>query len=167
MKKLIIVRHAKSSWDNPLLSDFDRPLNKRGEKDAPRMAKRLKERKIVPDVIITSPAIRALTTCREFCKELHYPADRILQEKNLYHATEDQILSVLKTVKDHPRDSEEVVVLFGHNPGLTDFANALLNEEIENIPTCGIVGCTISVKNWRALDFGSGHLDFFDFPKRS
>jgi len=166
MKRLIIVRHAKSSWDNPLLPDFDRPLNKRGETDAPRMGKRIKERKIIPDIIISSPANRALSTCNVFCHILQFPYDRIQIEKRLYHASEEQILSVLKTVKDHPNDKEEVVMIFGHNPGLTEFTNSLLNEDIDNIPTCGVVGCLLSVPSWRDLKWGCGELEFFDYPKK-
>jgi len=166
MKQLIIVRHAKSSWDNPLLADFDRPLNPRGEKDAPRMSKRIKDRRVFPDLIISSPANRAISTCKEFCHALGYPIDRILSEKKLYHASEDQILSVLKTVRDHPNDKEEVVIIFGHNPGLTEFTNSLLNEDIDNIPTCGVVGTLLSIQSWKELKWGCGKLEFFDYPKK-
>jgi phosphohistidine phosphatase len=166
MKQLIIVRHAKSSWDNLLLADFDRPLNKRGETDAPRMAKRINERRIIPDLVISSPANRALSTCKIFCDVLQFPVERIQTEKKLYHASEDQILSVLKTVKDHPNDKEEVVMIFGHNPGLTEFTNSLLNEDIDNIPTCGVIGCLLSVQSWKDLKWGSGELEFFDYPKK-
>ncbi len=166
MKQLIIVRHAKSSWDNPLISDFDRPLNKRGETDAPRMGKKIKDRKIIPDLIISSPANRAITTCKIFCDTLHFPVDRIQVEQKLYHASEDHILSLLKTLKDHPRDKEEIVLIFGHNPCLTEFTNSLLNEDIDNIPTCGVVGCLLSVQSWKDLKWGCGKLKFFDYPKK-
>jgi phosphohistidine phosphatase len=166
MKQLIIVRHAKSSWDNPLLADFDRPLNNRGEKDAPRMAKKVRDQSITPDMIITSPANRALTTCKAFCHTLRIPEDRIVIEKKLYHASEDQILSFLKTLKDHPRDKEEVVMIFGHNPGLTEFTNSLLNEDIENIPTCGVVGGTLSIPSWKEIKWGCGEMEFFHYPKK-
>ena len=166
MKQLLIVRHAKSSWDNPLLADFDRPLNQRGEKDAPKMAKRLRDQKVIPDLVISSPANRALTTCKAFCDELHFPIERIQIEKKLYHASEEQILSVLKTLKDHPHDKEEVVMIFGHNPGITEFTNSLLNEDIDNIPTCGVVGGLLSIPSWKELTWGCGELDFFDYPKK-
>jgi phosphohistidine phosphatase len=166
MKRLLIVRHAKSSWTNPLIADFDRPLNKRGEKDAPRMARRLKERKIIPNLVITSPATRAVSTCKEFCEELGYPIERIQSEKKLYHASEKEILSILQLIKDHPKDKEEIVILFGHNPGLTEFANSLLNEDIENIPTCGIISCSLDINSWKELNWESGKLEFFDYPKK-
>jgi phosphohistidine phosphatase len=167
MKKLYLVRHAKSSWDDPGLSDLERPLNKRGEKDAPRMAKRLKEKRVTPDVMITSPAVRALNTCLHFARILAFDKDRIITTPDLYHADEDQILKVIRDLKDYPGDQEEVVLLFGHNPGLTEFANALLDESIDNIPTCGIVACTIHADQWKKLNFGDAALDFIDFPKNN
>ncbi len=166
MKILYIIRHAKSSWDNPDLSDFDRPLNDRGKKDAPRMGKRLKERRVTPDIMLSSPATRALVTCQEIAKVLGFPKDKIKTDKRLYHANEDQILKVIQELKDSPRDSEEIVMIFGHNPGLTAFANALLNEELENIPTCGVVAATLNITEWKSTRFGCGEMEFFDYPKR-
>ena len=164
MKKLYLIRHAKSSWDNLDLKDIDRPLNKRGEKDAPRMAKRLKEKDIHPDVMISSPAKRARETCHVIAKVLDFPEANIKIDKQLYHANEDQLLRVVKGIKDL-KDSEEVVLIFGHNPGLMDFANSLLSEDIENIPTCGVVGSTLEIKSWKDASFGCGEMTLFDFPK--
>lgn len=165
MKKLVIVRHAKSSWDDESLSDFDRPLNHRGERDAPRMAKRLKEKRVFPDIMISSPANRALTTCRVMAGVLGFDSKKIRTEKKLYHASAAEIRSVLRELPDL-NDDEEVVMLFGHNPGLTEFVNLLLNETIDNVPTCGVVGCTISIEKWNELNWGSGVIDYFDFPKK-
>lgn len=165
MKKLFIIRHAKSSWDDPELDDFDRPLNKRGQKDAPRMGKRLKEKRITPDIMISSPAERALATCIAIAKVLDFDQPKIKTERKLYHASEDEILNVLRNLKDSPRDSEEVVLLFGHNPGLTEFANSLLKQTIVNIPTCGIVAAELPVERWQDVTFGCGKFLFFDFPK--
>lgn len=167
MKTLFIVRHAKSSWDNAELSDFDRPLNDRGLKDAPRMGKRLKERRVTPDIMLSSPAERALTTCKKIASILNFPTEKIKTDKRLYHADEDQILNVLKGLKDLPNDKEEVVMIFGHNPGLTDFANSLLNETIMNISTCGVVHATLNIESWKDLKFGCGRMEHFDFPKKS
>ncbi len=166
MKKLFIIRHAKSSWDDPELDDFDRPLNKRGKKDAPRMGKRLKERRVTPDLMLSSPAERALATCEAIATVLQFDQTKIKTDKRLYHAHEDQILDVIRNLKDSPRDNEEVVVIFGHNPGLTEFANSLLNETIDNIPTCGIVAATLPVERWQDVTYGCGKMLFFDFPKR-
>jgi Phosphohistidine phosphatase SixA len=164
MKKLYIVRHAKSSWDHPALSDFDRPLNDRGNKDAPRMGKRLKEKRIFPDVMLTSPAVRAFETCKIISTTLNFPIGKIQTDRKLYHADEDQILSVIRNLKDL-KDDEEVVFLFGHNPGLTEFANLLVNESIDNIPTSGVVGAELKIKFWKDASFGCGEMLFFDFPK--
>jgi phosphohistidine phosphatase len=166
MKILYIIRHAKSSWDNPDLSDFDRPLNDRGKKDAPRMGKRLKERRVTPDIMLSSPAARALATCQEIAKVLGFSENKIKTDRRLYHANEDQILKVVQELKDSPRDSEEIVMIFGHNPGLTAFANALLNEELENIPTCGVIAATLNIDEWKNARFACGEMEFFDYPKR-
>jgi len=163
LKTLIIVRHAKSSWDNLDLRDIERPLNDRGKKDAPRMAKRLKERKINPDLLISSSAVRAIETCQHIARVLGYPFEKIITELRLYHADEDTLLQRIRELKDH----HDCVMLFGHNPGLTVFANLLLNEDIDNIPTCGIVSALLNVNSWSKVKFGLGQLDFYDYPKRN
>ena len=165
MKKLYLIRHAKSSWDNPDLDDFNRPLNSRGIEDAPRMGKRLKENKLTADVVVTSPAKRALDTCLIITKILGFSKEKISVDKRLYHASEEELLRVIRELKDHPNDEEKNVLLFGHNPGLTNFANQLLNEHIQNIPTTGIVVASLSIKKWQKVDWGCGKLLFFDFPK--
>ena len=163
MKTLYIVRHAKSSLDVPDISDFDRPLNERGKRDAPRMAKRLKEKRVNPYLMLSSPAKRALSTCKRFAEVLGYGKDKIKTERSLYHADEDGILAVIREVKD----KHHVLMIFGHNPGLTDFVNQLSNQDnfIGNIPTCGIVSFTFNVDHWQDIDFGKGRFIFFDFPK--
>ena len=163
MKTLYIVRHAKSSWDDTSLDDFKRPLSERGEKDAPRMGKRLKEREITVDLMISSPASRALKTCHAIAKVLQYPPEKIKTEKALYHADEEVIRGILANVKN-PND---VVMIFGHNPGLTEFANSLFNETISNIPTSGVVAGKLNIKSWSEIKAGCGELIFFDFPKKS
>ncbi len=161
MKTLYIVRHAKSSWDDPLLDDFSRPLNERGKRDAPRMGKRLKGKKVVPDLMLTSPARRALGTCKRIAEVLAYDENKIKTERGLYHAEKEQILEVVKSLKD----KHEVVMIFGHNPGLTDFVNELGNQSFENVPTCGIAAYQLPVDSWQEADFGKGKLLFFDYPK--
>lgn len=161
------MRHAKSSWDNVEMDDFDRPLNERGEKDAPYMAKVLKHRAVVPDRLITSPANRALSTCIAFAKILDFEKKKIISVPNLYHAGADTILRVLTSLPEHKGDKEDVVLLFGHNPGITEFANDLLNVSIDNIPTCGVVEATLSIDSWNEISFGCGTMDSFDYPKNS
>jgi phosphohistidine phosphatase len=165
MKHLFLVRHAKSSWDDPALADFDRPLNTRGERAAPIMGKRLRERGIHPDWMISSPAVRALSTCRLLAEKLGFAETKIKTDRTLYHASEDQLLHVVKNIPDLP-DTEEVAFLFGHNPGLTEFANRLLGEQIENIPTCGVVEAQLKIARWQDAYWGCGRLVDFDFPKK-
>ncbi len=165
MKKLYLIRHAKSSWDNLAIDDFQRPLNGRGIKDAPRMGKRLKERSLTADLVLSSPAKRALDTCMIITKILGFSKEKINTDKRLYHASEEELLRIIRELKDHPNDEEETILLFGHNPGLTNFANQLLNERIQNIPTTGIVAASLSIKKWQEVDWGCGKLLFFDFPK--
>jgi phosphohistidine phosphatase len=163
MKTLYIIRHAKSSWDDVTLDDFDRPLNERGKRDAPRMGKRLKEKGITPTLMLTSPANRALTTCKTIATVLKFPEENIKADRSLYHANPDQLLRVANSIGD----KHEVVFIFGHNPGLTDFANELRDDKsfIDNIPTCGVVAFECKIESWKQLKAKSGTLLFYDFPK--
>ena len=162
LKTLYIIRHAKSSWDDPGQADFDRPLNIRGERDAPRMGKRLKEKDLVPDLMLSSPAARALSTCKIIADALNYPNEKIQTEMNLYHAVEEQILEQVNSLDDR----YNVVFIFGHNPGLTDFVNSLTDNHLLNIPTCGVVACTLNINSWKDADLGKGKMLFFDYPKK-
>lgn len=161
MKTLYLVRHAKSSWDHPTLDDFERPLNKRGERDAPHMAKRLKEKRVVLDLLLTSPAERASSTARYFAKILLVPDSLLTTDKKLYHASPETLLTIIRQLKD----SATTVMVVGHNPGFTDFANLLLHEHIVNIPTSGIVACTIAIQRWGEVEPGLGKMLFYDYPK--
>lgn len=167
MKKLYLVRHAKSSWDDIEMDDFDRPLNERGEKDAPHMAKRLKQREVYPDRMISSPAVRALTTCKAFAKTLNFDTHKIETTGQLYHASDATMLKILSSLREHPRDKEDIVMIFGHNPGITEFANELLNAHIDNIPTCGVVEATLNIDFWKEISFGCGKMESFDYPKKT
>ncbi len=100
MKTLYIIRHAKSSWDDLDLKDFNRPLNERGEKDVPKMGKRLKEKEIYPDIMLSSPAKRAIETCKGIAKTLGFPEEKIKTDNRLYHADEDQLLKVVREIED-------------------------------------------------------------------
>lgn len=164
MKKLIIVRHAKSSWENSILADFDRPLNERGIVDAPTMAKRLKVRDIYPQQMISSPAVRAITTCKAFAEVLGFPMQTIREDKAIYHASADQLMSVIQSIEE--LKSDQPVFMFGHNPGLTDLVNDLLDENIDNVPTTGVVSCVLNIRKWEDVCPSCGKLDFFDYPKR-
>lgn len=161
MKTLFIVRHAKSSWDDPTLSDFDRPLNDRGRRDAPRMGKRLKGKGILVDLMITSPAKRAYATCQKIAEVLNFPTDKVKLEEKLYHASENSILNIIRKLNDR----NTTVMIFGHNPGLTDFVNSLTNNNIFNVPTCGVATCDFKVNSWKEVGWGKGELTFYDYPK--
>lgn len=163
MKTLYIVRHAKSSWKFPNLSDRDRPLNKRGKKDAPEMGKRLKKRGIHPELMMSSPAKRALAACTAIAKALDYPLDDIEVNEQIYHGGEDHLLDLVKNTDD----AWDSLMIFGHNPDFTDFANSLCRTDIDNIPTTGVVACTFDVDYWDQVDFGKGSLIFFDYPKKT
>jgi phosphohistidine phosphatase len=161
MKTLILIRHAKSSWDNPDLSDFDRPLNERGKRDAPRMARRLKVKNLTIDLMISSPARRAFSTCKRMAKILAHPPQSIQTDRALYHAGEEELLAIVKRLNN----GNDTVALFGHNPGLTSFVNLLTRSTIVNIPTCGVIVCTLSVDHWSESRWGCGKLLLFDYPK--
>jgi phosphohistidine phosphatase len=161
MKLLIIVRHAKSSWKEPSLADFDRPLNKRGKADAPEMGRRLAARGVRPDLVVSSPARRARKTAQAVVKELGLDKDGIVEEGAIYEAG----LSTLAALTRGLDDKSEQVVLVGHNPGLTELAEYLSGEMFGNIPTGGAVGLEFDVDSWSDLKRGAGQVLFADFPK--
>ncbi|MEJ7644014.1 MAG: histidine phosphatase family protein [Chryseolinea sp.] len=164
MKTLLIVRHAKSSWDVSNVNDFERPLSSRGKRDAPRMAKRLKEKKVFPDLMLSSPAKRALSTTKKIAKILGYPKSSIKKDQSLYHADEETMLSVVRDLND----KHTKVMIFGHNPGLTDFVNSIMTAEqqnFDNIPTCGVIAFQFETSQWNNITWGAGKLLFFDYPK--
>ncbi len=162
MKNLILVRHAKSSWKDESLKDIDRPLNKRGKRDAPFMGKLLKKLGVTPQLIITSPAERTYSTAKIFADELNYDIDKIEVKKSLYLADYEEMIEIINNINE----SYSVVLLFGHNPGLTDLSNVLSDEEIENIPTCGVVSFTPRPDKWNEIKAKSCTLNFLEFPKK-
>jgi phosphohistidine phosphatase len=161
MKELILIRHAKSDWDNPSLSDFERPLNKRGKADAPLMAHRLLDKKIKIDVFISSPAKRAKKTASIFAKEYKMDKKDILFFEELYGAEANIFFEVIRNTNE----KFDNLAIFSHNPGITDFANLLCDVRIDNIPTCGVFAVKIDTKSW--ADFKEAKKDFwfFDYPK--
>ena len=160
-KKLFIVRHAKSSWNNSHLSDFERPLNNRGKNDAPDMGQRLAMKGIKPLLIISSPANRALTTAKVISSEIGYPKTKIIEEKILYHASSRTIQEVLSQVENE----YDTVMIFGHNPGLTDLINEISYFDLDNLPTCAICGIEFEMESWQDLLTSRGHQFYYDYPK--
>ena len=161
MKKLYLLRHAKSSWKEHGLSDFDRPLNKRGKNDAPFMASKLIEQTDNISSIISSPANRALTTARAFAEHFNFPLKKIRTNMDIYSGNLKSLFRIIQFCKNELHS----VMLVGHNPLITYFAESLGDEEFGNIPTCGIVGTHFHLDSWRDVSSGSAYLDFFIYPK--
>ncbi|MFN8288791.1 MAG: histidine phosphatase family protein [Chitinophagaceae bacterium] len=161
MKTLLLVRHAKSDWGDPGLSDFERPLNERGKKDAPAMAKRLAERKIKVDAIVSSPAKRAAKTAKAFAEELEVKKKDFEYKEELYLAAP----SVFYDVVERLDDEYKTVALFSHNEGITDFANQLTDARIDNIPTCGVFAIKADCEKWSDFRHCKKEFWFFDYPK--
>ncbi|HOI30395.1 MAG TPA: histidine phosphatase family protein [Melioribacteraceae bacterium] len=162
MKKLFLIRHAKSSWGESGLTDYERPLNKRGERDAPFMAQLLKKEKINPDAVYSSPALRAITTAEIFAGEIGFDLKKIIIDDSIY----DSGIRELETIVQKISESYKKVFLFGHNPAITLYANHLGNKLVTNIPTCGIVGIEFYVESWKDVERGKGKTFFFEFPKK-
>ncbi len=161
MIKLFLLRHAKSSWDNPGLRDFSRPLNERGLHDAPKMAGLLAGTGIHPELLVSSPAKRALTTAQFFARAFGIDETAIVQEPDIYEATPGQILQII----GHLPDNAHSVVLFGHNPTFTEVANRFSNDFIDNVPTCGIVQIESDADSWQSFDEGNASVKACFFPK--
>lgn len=162
-KTLFLVRHAKSSWDNISLSDFDRPLNERGKSDAPKMAKRLRKRNIKIDACISSPAKRAKKTADYFIHEFDVKEKDVILVSALYDAG---ISNFSETIKDID-DKYKSVALFSHNPGITAFANQLIDQaNIENMPTCSILAVKADIEKWKNFNKAKKEFLFFDYPKK-
>ncbi|MXX03275.1 MAG: histidine phosphatase family protein [Gemmatimonadetes bacterium] len=162
MKELILVRHAKSSWRDPTLSDHERPLNKRGKRDAPEMGERLAKSGCDPDLMVSSSAVRALDTARNIAGKLGYPRESIAVEERLFHAGVAELLHVIRGVDD----SVDILMLFGHNPGLTDFANHIGPREIFNMPTCAVLHLRFHADTWSMVGDVTGDEVRYDYPKR-
>jgi phosphohistidine phosphatase len=162
-KQLILVRHGKSDWATGGISDFDRPLNHRGHKNAPEMAERLSKKALVPQLIVSSPAKRALTTAKHFGDVWKMPQQDIQQESDIYEANPTALLHVVNRLNN----SYERVALFGHNPGLTDFVNYLADAHIYNMPTAGLAVIDFPVDDWAEVSQHTGKLFLFDAPKNA
>lgn len=164
MKRLTLVRHAKSDWSLPDQRDWDRPLNKRGQQDAPEMGRRLRQRRLKPDLILTSPAVRALATATIIARELRFAPERMQQDERLYLSSPEDILTV---IRDLGGESRHLMVI-GHNPGLTEFADRLSSgRRIDHMPTCAVVTALASLRDWKDLDWQSAVDVELDYPKKA
>jgi phosphohistidine phosphatase len=162
VKDVCFVRHAKSNWDHPNLKDYDRPLDARGLHDAPMMAKKMHELKLVPDVIITSGAKRARTTAEYFKKEFNLQDDQFIINDDIYEASTEEVFEALTKAPEHAR----FVYMFGHNPAFTWVANSLSGIHIDNVPTCGVVHAQSIITSWK--NFRPEYAGFigFHYPKQ-
>jgi len=161
MKQLLLIRHAKSSWNDPSQNDVDRPLNKRGKKDAPKMAERLLDKKIKIDAFLSSPAERALDTCIYFAKAYDVKKKEIIQIPELYNAQVENFYKVVSEVDN----SFDAIALLSHNPGITEFVNELTDVHIDDMPTCSIFAVKADIKKWEEFTEGEKLFWFFDYPK--
>ena len=162
-RTLVLIRHAKSSWSNPGEADFERPLNDRGERDAPRMGARLKELNIRPDLIISSPAKRAKQTAKRIAEAVDYEKARILYEERLYHATPEAIEEVISAVKNECA----TVYVVGHNPGITELANMQTDRfRTDNMPTCAAVCVQVDADGWSDYRKANKEVIIYEYPKK-
>lgn len=162
MKTLYLMRHAKSDWGYAGLADRDRPLNDRGRRDAPFMGQQLIAREIPQlDLIISSPAVRALSTATLVARELDYETGKIQVEDGLYDSDREAYLAVISRL----RSAVEDVLLVGHNSTITDVANYLSPQFVPEMPTAGIICLRFDTLSWRNLEKDSAQYGFFDFPK--
>lgn len=160
-KKLLLVRHAKSDWGDASLSDFNRPLNSRGLKDSLVMAQRIAVHQLVPEKLISSPALRAITTCRLMAENWKKELTNIVEEPTIYESNVPNLLKIVNELDD----KYDYVALFGHNNGITDFSVYLTDADLFNIPTCGVALIEFPFDNWEMVSKDTGDLLMYDFPK--
>lgn len=161
MKTLYVVRHAKSSWDDPTLSDHDRPLNETGVRKTKIIVEYLKRNKVKPDLFKSSSALRALSTAEIIAGALDYPIEEIEVEENLYHASSETVFNELYVLPN----SINSVMIFGHNPTFTYFVNGFVNPEMDNLPTSGVVSISFETDEWEKIAMVDYKVNFVVTPK--
>jgi len=162
MKKIYLIRHAKSSWKDVTIDDFERPLNGRGKRDVAFMGKRLKMFEVMPDLIYTSPAKRAEKTAKEIAKEIACDKKKIKLNDTLYEGSYESYLDLIHTIDDHYSS----IFIIAHNPTITEVGERLSGAILSNIPTCAIVCISFDVESFKEITEESGHILFFDYPKK-
>lgn len=161
MKTLLLVRHAKSSWSVPTLSDKARPLNKRGKRDVITMGQRLFNREVKPDLIVASSAVRSTITAHAIAKEIEYDQECIILDDKLYACQPEYLLEIVQTFDN----GLDYVMLVGHNPELNDFL-FMFTREIEHMPTCAMAELKFDVSDWTKIRQDNLQAVLFDYPKK-
>lgn len=162
MKELVLIRHAKSDWGNEYLKDIDRHLNERGYSDAYLLSKWFAKNQAAPNLILASTATRALNTALIFARAMEFNMTDFKLEKDIYESTVPTLLSIIKK----QNDTKNKIMLFGHNPGITNLCNDLCKDVFfENVPTCGIVSISFKSESWKNISKENSKLNFQQFPK--
>ena len=162
MKKLTLIRHAKSDWGSGAASDFDRPLNRRGNKAVPAMAGRILERGSRPDLLVSSPAQRAVETAVLLAHELDLPQAQIVYQRDIYEASPATLAEIVRQLPDI-----EHIAMIGHNPGLSEMGLWLCAQAPEWLPTCAVLELELAVADWSSVSPGCATLLYYDYPKKS
>ncbi len=161
-KQLVLMRHAKSDWSIPGQRDFDRELNFRGHRDGPTMGARLKaEKQFVPELVVSSPALRAKLTAQYVCEQIGYPEERIVFEEDIYEASVRTLLRVVNSIEDIYSN----VIIFGHNPGFSYFSEYLTKEAIGDLPTAAIICIQFEFDAWAMVSEAAGKVRWYIYPK--
>ena len=160
MKTLLLLRHAKSSWSDEGISDIDRPLKKSGVQNAIEVAEKLKLRKVLPDLIISSPAVRAVSTALIFARTLSYPYQGILLNEMVYDFSKEALLTLIHNLDDN----FDNVMMVGHDPALTHLLNHLSGKAFEKIPTASVACIQFNVKHWQKTGPKNGKFLFIESP---
>jgi phosphohistidine phosphatase len=162
MKTLLIMRHGKSSWDDPLLNDFDRPLLKKGQLRTQMIAEFMAEQQLSPELIISSPAVRAYETAVIVADAFGYSTDTISMNSDLYFVDTDKYSEAVYGVSDEIN----TLMIVGHNPMITEFCNMFLAETIDNLPTSGLCAVRLDTGSWTEIHSCKSTVSHLMFPKK-
>jgi phosphohistidine phosphatase len=163
MKKLTLIRYVKSDWHSPVDSDFDRPLNGRGQKAAPLMGERLAERSSAPDLLISSPAKRARQTAKKIAEQIEYPKTEIQFVEDIYEAGLRTLINLINQIDNQQAE----VMMIGHNPGFSDLGQWLSSSSPDWLPTCGLLELELPVESWAEIEEDCATLLLYDYPKKT
>ena len=162
MKTLIILRHGKSSWDDHRLRDFDRPLKNKGRRRTQLIADYLKQHDVVPQIIVSSPAVRAIDTARIAANGLGYNQSEIIQNESLYFVSTEKYFEAVYATPDNV----QTMMIVGHNPMITDFCNTFIEHPVDNIPTSGLCVVSFDAQQWQDIHKAKHQLLHLVFPKK-